>query len=299
MQIRTDLAMERKEALHAGQLTGVASEEETKNGVHITRIHVLSHAGAKQLGRPVGDYITVDVPPFQDAAQLLDGRLDAVVQELRALLPAQGTVLAVGIGNMEITPDALGPKSAQLVLATRHIKKEVAASMGLGELRAVSGLSPGVLGQTGLETGEVIAGVVAAIKPSAVITIDALAARKLARLGSTVQLANTGITPGSGVGNSRMEISEKTLGVPVISIGVPTVVDAATLTYDLLCRQGAHTGMQEAALREQLGEQGAAMMVTPREIDLLIDRAAKLIAMAINCALQPHIPAEDLLTLVS
>ena len=195
-----------------------------------------------------------------------------------------------GLGNTKITPDALGPKCASMIFATRHITGELLKSTGLSDLRCVSAFSTGVLGETGAESVEMIKGVVQMIKPDFVITVDALAARNVERLGTTVQMCNTGIVPGSGVGNARQEISEKTVGVPVISIGVPTVVDAATLVLDC----GGCRGDEE-----ELYEQTGNMMVTPREIDLMIERASKLTALAVNCALQPGISPEDMLILTS
>ncbi|MEG1180254.1 MAG: GPR endopeptidase, partial [Oscillospiraceae bacterium] len=155
-------------------------------------------------------------------------------------------------------------------------------------------VAPGVLGQTGIETGEIILGVAKSVKPVAIITIDALASRRLSRLGCTVQIADTGVTPGSGVGNARAEINEQTIGVPVISMGVPTVVDAVTLAYDLL---GGEESEQE--LSKRLEDKGEQMIVTPREIDLMIDRAAKLLALSINCALQQTLTVEDIMAMTS
>lgn len=297
MNFRTDLALELRENFRGKEIAGIRCETIEKDNAKVTKIDVLDEEGAKALGKPLGKYITVEVPSFTKSAQLLDGRLEAVAQELAGLLPKEGAVLVAGLGNESITPDALGPKCSELTLATRHISGEIAKSMGLGDLRAVSAIVPGVLGRTGIETGEIIAGVVKTVKPSVVITVDALAARRLSRLGCTVQMATSGITPGSGVGNARTEINESTLGVPVVSIGVPTVVDAATLAYDLVSQ--SHSEISEEELRNSLEPDGSQMMITPREIDLVIERASRLVALAINRALQPHIEAEDLLSLVS
>ncbi|NLB35722.1 MAG: GPR endopeptidase [Clostridiales bacterium] len=297
MNLRTDLALERREIIEETEPEGIKSETTEVDGAKITRIEVVNEKGEKALGKPIGKYITVEVPPFTRSAQLSDSRLDSVANELASLLPESGTILVVGLGNTDITPDALGPKSIELVLATRHISSELAKSAGLGDLRPVACFIPGVLGRTGVETGETILGVVKTVNPSAVITIDALAARRLSRLGCTVQMADTGVTPGSGVGNARAEICEKNLGVPVIAVGVPTVVDAATLAYDLVSKNNKR--VNEEDMRERLEPEGSQMMITPREIDLVIERAARLIAMSINRALQPHISVEDMLSLVS
>ena len=212
------------------------------------------------------------------------------------LLPQEGTVLVAGLGNESITPDALGPKCLSLLLSTRHIKKELAKSLGLVPLRPVAGIVPGVLGKTGIETAEIIEAVAKKIEPCALIVVDALASRKLSRLGTTVQLTDTGISPGSGVGNTRTEISAKTLGIPVVAIGVPTVVDGATLAFDLLESAGADA--QSAIKRLSDSGNERFMMVTPKEIDLVIERAAQLIAMGINSAMQREMALEDIIAIV-
>lgn len=291
MDFRTDLALERQELLGESQNAGVLSQKETKDNVKITRIDVKTDEASSRLLKPKGKYVTVEVPPFSSDAEIFDGRLSALSSELDVMLPKSGTVLAVGLGNVSITPDALGPKSVGYVFATRHISKELAKSIGFESLRAVASISPGVLGQTGIETGEIIRGVVDRIKPAAVITVDALASRNLSRLGCTVQMSDTGISPGSGVGNTRQRLDESTLGVKVISIGVPTVVDGATLANDLIDKQNSGT---YSVLPES-----ERMMVTPKEIDLLIERASKLVGMAINCALQKSISPKDIMSLVS
>ena len=297
MNFRTDLALERREILGDTKTEGITSTVENKCNARITRISVDSESAAEKIGKPIGKYITVEVPPFSKDAEVFDTRLDALTEELKKLLPSDGTILVVGLGNENITPDALGPRCSQMILATRHIAGEFAKSIGLTDLRPVAGISPGVLGQTGIETSEIISGIVKKINPSAVITVDALASRRLRRLGCTVQLCDTGVSPGSGVGNTRAEISKKTVGVPVIAMGVPTVVDAATLAYDIL--QGEKNEISEDDMRKSLGDEVNRMMITPREIDLLVERAAKLIAMSINCALQQSMDTEDILTLVT
>ena len=289
MDFRTDLALEKSEALGETMPDGVNCTAEERGETRITRIRVLTDEGAQALGKPQGQYITVEVPPFKRSAEIPETMVETIAGELRQLLPVQGAVLVAGLGNDEITPDALGPKFSALVLATRHIRPELAQSAGLGELRPVVNLVPGVLGKTGMETGELLRGAVESVRPSAVLTVDALAARRLSRLGCTIQMTDTGVTPGSGVGNARTELNQKSLGVPVIALGVPTVVDAATLVHDLT---------QESS-DSALAREGADMMITPREIDLVIERAARLLALAVNKALQPHLSTEDILLLVS
>lgn len=289
MDFRTDLAVEKSEALGQSLPEGVSCATENVNGLRITRIEVRSAAGAKALDKPQGRYITVDVPPFKRSADIPDETVETLARELRRLLPPEGTVLVAGLGNTDITPDALGPKFSALVFATRHIAPELASSAGLGDLRPVVNLVPGVLGKTGMETGELLRGAVEHVRPAAVITVDALAARRLSRLGCTVQMTDTGVTPGSGVGNARAELNRKSLGVPVIAVGVPTVVDAATLVHDL-----TKEPPDSPFLRE-----GADMMITPREIDLMIERAARMLSLAVNKALQPHLSTQEILLLVS
>lgn len=284
MNIRTDLALEQRE-IKKGEISGVISDEEKIGAITVTRIRVLSEQGAAALKKAVGDYVTVEVPPIDRHGGDWNDTVYAVSSELSKLLgEIKGTVLVVGIGNTDITPDALGPKTALGVLATRHISRELSEQLGLAGLKSVAVLSPGVLGQTGMELQEIIRGAVENIKPQAIIAVDALAARRVSRLGCTVQLSNTGISPGSGVGNARRELSRATLGIPVIAIGVPTVVDAQTLIYDL-----CGTTPQE---------NNENMIVTPREIDLMIDRAAELLSFAINISLQPDTDPEIIRALV-
>ncbi|MDR3314771.1 MAG: GPR endopeptidase [Oscillospiraceae bacterium] len=295
MNFRSDLALECREPL-AVQPEGLECSEEKQGEISITRVNVNSEAGAQAIGKPRGRYVTIEVPPFGESAEVYGAGLDCATRELRTLLPPEGAVLVVGLGNDGITPDALGPRCCSMVLATRHLGGELAKSAGMADLRPVACFAAGVLGRTGVESGEMIAAAVRALEPAAVITVDALAARRLARLGCTIQLADSGIIPGSGVGNARKAITPAALGRPVISIGVPTVVDAATLACDLL--EQSNCTLPEAQLRHALAPNGAQMMVTPREVDLLIARAAKLLGMAINCALHPAWEPEDFLMLL-
>ena len=288
MDFRTDLALERCEILDKKDTDGIEIEAFEAKKAKVSRISVTNKNGEKAVGKPMGEYVTVEVAPFARQAQFIDDSLDALVTEIRRFLPEKGSVLVAGLGNMKITPDALGPKCASMIFSTRHITGEIQKATGLYGLRCVSSVSTGVTGDTGVEAGELLKGIIDGVKPDTVITVDALAARSVSRLGNTVQMCSTGIVPGSGVGNARREISEKTLGVPVVAIGVPTVVDAATLVAD-------YSG--DVSFVSDNGTEN--MMVTPREIDLMIERAAKLTALAINCALQPDISPEDMLILTS
>lgn len=297
MNFRTDLALERKEYIRKEELDGIREEKKETHGVRVTTITVENEKGEKLLSKPKGKYITMEIGSFMKNADLFSGRLTALSEELSSLIPKEGTVLVVGLGNEKITPDALGPKCISLILATRHISEEFAKAIGFENLRSVAAIVPGVLGTTGIETAESIEGIAERIKPSCVIVIDALAARSTERLGTTVQITDTGVSPGSGVGNKRNRIDRDSMGVPVIAIGVPTVVDAATMAADALQNAGMSEEETERLLRSS--EENELMMVTPKEIDNVIDRAAALVAMSINSALQPDIPPEDILAIVS
>lgn len=264
MNFRTDLALEN---------TAPSKQTRTEeDGCVVTRIE-----------DDGGTYITMEVKALSDNIDSDNALLGRIARELASLLPREGTVLAAGLGNRGVTPDALGPLAAERVLATRYIKGELARVTGLDSLRPVAVVSPGVLGTTGIEASEVIRAVVGQIHPAAVIAVDALAARSPSRLGCTVQISSVGISPGAGVGNARPRIDESTLGVPVVSMGIPTVVDAATLAADLLGKDAP----------EEVTPRGASMMVTPREIDLIISRGARLLGMAINCAVNPSLSVEE------
>ena len=287
MDFRTDLAIEMREALPESEISGIETQFFEEAPVKITKIKVTDKSGEEKLGKPVGTYITAEIPPLTKFCADEVKIVTALSNQLSSLLPKSGAILTVGLGNKSITPDALGPDSCEMILATRHIKSEFALSAGLGNLRASAVFSTGVLGQTGVETAEVIKGLTELIKPSAVIVIDALAARRLSRLGRTVQMSDSGIIPGSGVGNRRSAVNSEILGVPVISVGIPTVVDALTLANELSDKEIAENSKSEN------------MIITPREIDLVISRGARIIALTINKALQPHISVEEMLTLTT
>lgn len=294
MLARTDLALECRELTGKSEIDGVEVQKEEKDNITITRILINNESGANALDKPLGKYITLEVPPFSYDAELFDGRISALADEISQLLPKNGSILIAGLGNDDITPDALGPQVVSMIFSTRHFVGEIARDIGFENLRTVSCVATGVLGKTGMESAEVIKGVVSSTKPCAVIVIDALASRSVSRLGCTVQISDSGIFPGSGVGNKRMEISERILGIPVVSIGVPTVIDASTFVCGILdcddekCEE----------IRLAIEPRGKRMMVTPREIDLITHRAAKYIAMGINCALNPELSPETMLSLV-
>ena len=291
MNFRTDLAIERREYTEKETLDGVLSDVKTVDGIKITTIEIINKQGEQLIGKPKGRYITIETEKLHKSSQTFSAASEVICKELRNLLPEKGSVLVAGLGNEDITPDALGPKSVNHLLATRHISSDLADSLGLGELRSVAGIVPGVLGKTGIETVEIIGGVVKKIAPGCVIVVDALASRNTARLGTTVQICDTGVSPGSGVGNRRKGINSETLGVPVIAIGVPTVVDALTMAADVFEKAGVELPDMDFSEHRQ-------MMVTPKEIDSLIDKAAHLIAMGINTALQESLSAGEIAEIV-
>lgn len=274
MNYRTDLTIELAEGVDGA--SGVSTDVSVRNGVTITRTIISDSAAAEHIGKPQGKYYTLELLPFGDAAFEPDECFEAASDILRELLPEHGCVLTAGLGNSSITPDSIGPKAAGRILATRHISGELAEKCGLAPLRKTAVIAPGVLGQTGIEAAEHIKWLCSGLMPSAVIVIDAMAARSLSRLGRTLQICDTGISPGSGVGNDRPCIDSAYLGTRVISMGVPTVAEL------------------KAADR---AEAGTDMIVTPREIDMLTDRAARFIAAAVNGALQPHLHPTEIMKL--
>lgn len=301
--IRTDLAAEAVGLAEAsGRLEGVEKEESQVGGVTISRVRILDERGERAVGKPRGVYVTLSTQNFaRTSPENLEDTLRIAAREIARLAEGKtgGGVLVVGLGNAQCTPDALGPKTAEQIFVTRHMARELSQLLDVPGMTPVSSIAPGVLGQTGVETGEIVRGLVERIHPSLVLVIDALAARSMERLGSTVQLSDTGIAPGSGVGNHRQALSEETLGVPVVSIGVPTVVDAVTLATDVL---GGREDARQDGLREEIrrmmdDQQSPSMVVTPREIDVLIEHSATLLSMAINRALHPSLESEDLAAL--
>lgn len=274
MENCTDLALESYESADKTLIDGVKVEENDE----VTVVSVLNDSGAKAIGKPVGKYITYCVPSFVSDTDIFDGRLDKLSAILKSLLPENmESVLVAGVGNLDITADALGPKTNNYVLATRHIIESGEKQDLFGNFFNVSGIATGVLADTGIESAEIIKGIVDVTHPSCVIVVDALAASSSERLGNTVQLSDVGISPGSGVGNHRYEISKSTLGVPVVSVGIPTVVSTA-------------------AIKNEINSQ--PMFVTPREIDKITEQGAKLIGMSINVCLQKNFTAQDLFSLV-
>ena len=291
MQMRTDLAIEARE-LAGDRVAGTDYREYRENGMKISRLTVKTQRAGQLLGKDAGTYITVEMPSLTDNFTETDERIKTIGREIRRLLPVNGLLLVAGLGNEEITPDSLGPKTGARVLATRHITGELARAAGLDRLRPVAVMNTGVTGQTGIETGEYILSVVKRIRPNAVIAVDALASRRIERLGKTVQISDAGISPGAGVGNHRTRINKETIGVPVIAIGVPTVVDAQTFAGDLLSDSAVR---RSAVLPDRNVRQ---MIVSPREIDLLTERASRLLAFSLNAAMQNAFDLRELVSLM-
>ena len=290
--IRTDLALEAEALWREGNSAeqspaGVRAESVRRGSFTVSTVEVLDARGEAALGKPRGKYVTVELDAlirreenaFPEACALL-------AEELRALLPLSPgeACLVVGLGNRAITPDAVGPDAVDSVMVTRHLTEHLPEDFGT--FRPVSAVCSGVLGTTGIESSALVRAVTESVRPAAVVAIDALASRSPDRLCRTVQIADTGIVPGSGVGNARLALNRDALGVPVIAIGVPTVVDAATLTLDLASRAGV------APDPAAFGDAGG-MIVTPREIDKAVRDVAKLIGYALNLALHDGLRIED------
>ena len=289
MAFRTDLAVEAIENHKtAAALPHVRQSDRTLEGFAVHEVRILSGDAAREIGKPQGRYLTLELDALirreEDAFPRACKALSTLLRELLPH-PNDGPVLIAGLGNRMITPDAIGPQTADHVIATRHLIAQSPAIFA--DWRPVSALAPGVLGQTGVETGEVICGVLDRVRPAAVIAVDALAAGRLSRLRRTVQLAETGITPGAGVGNARAALNKETLGVPVIAVGVPTVVDGATLAHEI----SSQLGQPDC---EALDDLSQPVMITTRDIDREVADISRMIGYAVNMALHPHLSVADI-----
>lgn len=318
--IRTDLASENHEFYckenNCTEIPGVETDSSDDGEIKITKVMVKNHEGEKIIGKPIGKYITIDVPlhfnnsknTFRKACGILSDEIKSVVD-----IGDKDTVLIVGLGNRNITSDSLGPKVLSSVLITRHMFEMLPKEINDG-VRPVCGIIPGVLGITGIETIEIIQGVVEKIKPKAIIAIDALASRKLERVSTTVQISNTGISPGSGIGNHRKSVNQESLGVPVIAIGVPTVIDAANLANDtidliidlLISKSQGHAEFYnmlknlESEDKYEIIKSSLApgsfgnLVVTPKEIDEIIEEISLMISNGINVSLHESVTIDDI-----
>lgn len=306
---RTDLALERRELYRKAnkienEIDGVETEDENiGENIKVSRVKVINKNGEEALAKPIGDYITIDIKKLKIATdEDIGSAAEVLTKELKSLLEkhvaSKDDVLVVGLGNIYVTPDSLGPKVINEIDVTRHILTYMPNVLS-EDTRPVSAVSPGVLGTTGIETLEIIKGIVENIKPKLLIVIDALASRSIERISSTIQLADTGITPGAGVGNTRKDLSMETLGIPVIALGIPTVVEAATIAADSLdlfinkLQENAASNeflnkFQEEdkyeMIKEVLAPEDFNFIVTPKEIDDLIENMKDVVARGINFA---------------
>ncbi len=306
---RTDLAVERsniyKKVNNLENIDGIETEEkEVNDKIKVTRVKITNENGEQAIGKPKGVYVTIDLSKLKAAQdEDIDNSAKTLTEELRQIIDnhvgRQDDILVVGLGNIYVTPDALGPKVINEIDVTRHIIKYVPECID-PNTRPVTAVAPGVLGTTGIETLEILKGIVDNVKPKLLIVIDALASRSIDRISSTIQISDTGIVPGAGVGNTRKEISQNTLGVPVIALGIPTVVESAVLVNDCLdifiqkLQNEAKSNVFLNQLKEQdnyenikdaLNPQDYNMIVTPKEIDELIENMKDVVARGINYAL--------------
>lgn len=320
---RTDLAIEISDLLKLDkaegyQIPGVEITEKAleEDAIHITRVRIVNEEGERQMGKPKGNYITIECSGIkQNNPSLHEKVIDALSKAISSLLPEKKNgplnVLVIGLGNRFATPDTLGPKVANQVFVTRHIALK-APELIEDDVAHLSSFAPSVMGLTGIETAEIIRGVAENVKPDCIIAIDALAARHVSRINSTIQISDTGISPGAGVGNRRKELNESTIGCKVIAIGVPTVVDTATLVSDtlsqitqLMLQQAEHSpifdmlkgiSMEDhySLVQESLGDEIRELFVTPKEIDEIIEYLSSIISNAINIAVHPCMTLEDI-----
>ena len=305
---RTDLALERRDIYQKNnslkEIDGIEStEEQINDNIKVSRVRITNQNGENAIGKPIGNYITIDVKKLKAATdEDIQKTAETLTNELKKIIDMhtdkQGDILIVGLGNIYVTPDALGPKVINEIDVTRHIIKYLPQYVEEGT-RPVSAISPGVLGTTGIETVEILKGIVENTKPKLLIVIDALASRSIERISSTIQISDTGIVPGAGVGNTRQEISQGSLGIPVVAIGIPTVVDLGTIIDEGLdifitkLQEKAESNEYLNKLKEQdnyeeikdaLAPNDYNMIVTPKEIDDLIENMKDVIARGINYA---------------
>lgn len=293
MSIRTDMAIEL--ARDVGCSEGIFEENFTdENGVDVCRIAVNSEKAAEALGKPQGNYITLDMGKIGGLLPEKKRVLSkATAKELSNILGDFESALVVGLGNRAVTPDSLGPKCCDGVFVTRHIKKHIPEAIDC-RASTVSAITPNVLAVTGIESMEIISCVCEEIKPDVIIAVDALSAREIKRIGSSIQITDTGIIPGAGVANRRLAINEKSTGRKVVAIGVPTVAYAVTVAYDVLKSAFKEKSSEADFALQGLRDSKESLVVTPTDIDRLTDHAAKVISDALNLALNPNIPYEDI-----
>lgn len=307
-KMRTDLAIEARELYREKEnieVKGVEVEKEESDEFDITRVKVLNETGMEKMGKPIGTYVTIECPALKNADEDLKDEMSRVIaKELKSIIkPTKLTkTLVVGLGNEHVTADSLGPKVIEKIYVTRHFFKTYNKTED-ESLSDVSAISPGVMGVTGIETVETIKGIVEKTKPDLIVAVDALASRRTERLNTTIQITNTGISPGSGVGNKRKALNEEYLGVPVVAIGVPTVVDAATITHDTINlvienMEGEVRDKTEIynfldSLIDEVTHSMNELVVTPKEIDDIITDLSHMIANGINISVHHGIDLKD------
>ena len=291
-RIRTDLAIEQTDIYKSNLPKGVKVDVKKIHDIKIEQVDILDTQAEEIIGKPMGKYITINIPSLAGGGAFDNKVIEYSGEILRTMLPKEGTIFIVGLGNRHITPDNLGPETVKKILATRHIPKEDAKQYGLSVENQIVALSPGVLGQTGIESSEIISAICKEINPTAVIAVDALAAADIERLGTTVQFANTGISPGSGVLNKRKSLNQDTLGVPVISIGIPTVIDGNNFILDYMSDS-------DNKINDKSDKKFNNMMITPREIDLIIEHGSEFVALMINKSIQEDMSITDIQFLTS
>lgn len=300
MNIRTDLALEAREMIDeekskrmesdAALPEGMNVDTKEKNYITITKIQISTDEAAKKIGKKQGDYITVelktpDLNTLDIHKELASSIADCLIPLIEQLKKNEPSVMVVGLGNRNITPDSLGPKVVDKIVVTRHVKTSEQLKNTVDKrLGIVSAVAPGVMGTTGIETGEILKGLIEKASPDLVFVIDALCARKTSRINTTIQISTAGIVPGSGVGNHRMELSTQTLGIPVIAIGVPTVVDSVTIVYDII-NDLEGNNIDEDVINNIARNNAGNMVVTPKNIDIAIDRMSIAISNGINMAI--------------
>ena len=318
--VRTDLAIEARElaqqnAQEADRLDGVDVSTKEDPDYFLTHVRIHSEEGSRLMGKPKGDYITLESEKLKENdAECHEKIIKILAENIRSLVKfgEDDCILVAGLGNWNITPDALGPKVVSKILVTRHLQGTLPEEIE-ETVRPVAAVSPGVMGITGIETGEILKGIVDKLHPSLLIAIDALAARRSNRINAAIQMSDTGVAPGAGVGNQRMILDKESLGIPVIAIGVPTVVDAATLVNDTMDRileemmqqtekgsefyktlQSLEQEEKYQMIADILGPYTGNMFVTPKEVDAVVDQLANIIANAVNIAIHPGVTMEDI-----
>lgn len=275
--IRTDLALEahelsKQQANEVTEIDGVISKVYEKDGISVTHVEITNEQGSKALGKAIGNYVTIEAPDLKYSLEVYEKVCKLVAEEIRKManISRDSLTLVVGLGNRDITPDALGTSVVSKLLVTNHMR-----GFFDDNVSGVCAIAPGVLGTTGMETADIIKSIVDRVKPQLIIAVDALAAADIRRVSTTIQISDTGIQPGAGIGNNRDGLNEETTGVKVIAIGVPTVIDAATISCS------------------EIPEEMAPLMVTTKDIDLVIERTAKTVANGINLALHRDMTLRD------